>query len=329
MKKIICICILTFIILVFLVFSMALFFTPKPLFKIVNFIPIQSNLTKPNNYLKIDKNTTVKKNITYSDKYSNSKLDIYYPKKLKERLPVVLFVHGGGFFKGKKEMAKYFASTIAYNKYAVISIDYELVPKVTILDQVKQLNEAIEFILENASKYSLDTNNINLSGSSAGGFLALQLVSAYYDKNYANDIQIKPVKNIKFNSLLLYSSVYDLSQFQKFNGNSLTTYLLSKVGWGLTGKRNWKNDKFLGEILNLNNYVGEDFPAIFVTDGNTNTFTKQAKKYVKRLNQNRISVQALFFDDKEKVGHGYQLKMDTLESEQAIEQSLKFLRKWN
>ncbi|KAJ61001.1 alpha/beta hydrolase [Enterococcus faecalis] len=327
--KIICICILTCIILIFSVCIMALSFTPKPLFKFANFIPIQSNLTKPYNYTKIYKNTDVKRNITYSENYSNSTLDIYYPKKLSRKIPVVLFIHGGGFFKGDKEMAKYFGPTISNNQYAFISINYNLVPKVTLFDQLRQINEAIEFIQEKSDEYSLDSSSINLSGSSAGGFLALQLLSAYHDTNYAKELQINPIKNIRFNSLLLYSAVYNLAEFQTMDGNIVTNYLLTKIGWGITGERHWRKDNNLGESLNLNNYISNDFPPIFITDGNTKTFTGQAVNYTERLYQKQIPVQTLFFDSEEKVGHGYQLQMDTPASKQAINKSLEFLHEWN
>lgn len=317
------------IILSILILGITLSFTPKPLFKIASIIPIEDKFTKPDNYSHIENKIKVEKDIIYSENYSNSSLDIYSPKKSNETMPVVLFIHGGGFFKGEKEMAKYFGPTISDNRYAFISINYDLVPNVTAFDQVKQINEAITFIKENADKYSLDINNINLSGSSAGGFLALQLLSAYHDKDYADALKIVPVETITFNSLLLYSAVYDLSEFQTFDGNSFTNYLLSKMGWGLTGEKNWKTDKKLGELLNLNNYVSGDFPPIFITDGNTNTFTEQAEKYATELEQKQVPVQTLFFDSKEKVGHGYQLKMDTPASKQAVKESLEFLNKWD
>lgn len=317
------------IILSILILGITLSFTPTPLFKIADIVPIEANLTKPDNYSSIDRNTRVEKNIIYSQNYSNSSLDIYSPKKSNGKVPAVLFIHGGGFFKGEKEMAKYFGPTISDNQYAFISINYDLVPNVTVFDQVKQINEAIKYIKENADKYSLDINNINLSGSSAGGFLALQLLTAYCDKDYAESLKVTPVGTIKFNSILLYSAVYDLSEFQTFDGNSFTNYLLTKMGWGLTGEKNWKTDKKLGELLNLNNYVSGDFPPIFITDGNTNTFTEQAENYDNELRQKQVSVQTLFFDSKEKVGHGYQLKMDTSASKQAVKESLEFLNKWN
>lgn len=304
-------------------------YTPNPLFTVANLIPIEANLTKLDNYLTIEKSTKVERNIVYSEQYPNSLLDIYSPIHSNDKLPVVLFVHGGGFFKGEKEMAKYFGRTISSNEYAFISINYDLVPNATVFDQVKQINDSIQFITDNADEYSLDIDNINLAGSSAGGFLALQLLSSYHNEIYAKKIKITPVEKIKFNSLLLYSAVYDLSEFQHYDSNFLTSYLLSKIGWGLTGERSWESDSVLGAILNQNNYINKDFPSIFITDGNTNTFTEQATNYSNRLEETGVFVQTLFFNSREEVGHGYQLNMHTSASKKAVKESLNFLERVN
>lgn len=329
LKKILKLSLITVLLFIF-VTAIILYFTPRPLFLFGKMLPIEANLTKPRGYdLTIEKNIQVTKNIQYSTLYSNSTLDIYSPKEVLGNLPLILFIHGGGFFTGEKEMTKFFGPTVSSKEYAFISVNYELVPNVTIFDQVKQVNEALRFIVDNADKYSLDVSRINLSGSSAGGFLALQLVSAYYDKYYTKILDLKLVDNIKINSLLLYSAVYDLSEFQTFKGNNFSKYLLSKIGWGLTGTKNWQQDKKLGQILNLNNHISENFPPVFVTDGNTKTFTKQASEYVCNLKKINVPVQTLFFDLNEKVGHGYQLKMDSHSSEKAVKESVKFLKKWN
>lgn len=306
-----------------------LFFTPKPLFTVVNALPLEAKLTQPEDYSMIEKNVYLEKDISYSTDFPKSSLDIYSPKNVQGEVPVILFVHGGGFFKGEKEMAKYFGPTMTNQQYAFVSVDYDLVPHATIFDQVKQLNEALAFIKENAEQYSLDTTQINLAGSSAGGFLALQLLSAYHDEGYAAKLSIQPVNSIQFSSLLLYSAVYDLSEFQSYDGGILADYLLGKLGWGLTGKKDWRTNQELAQLLNLSHYVSSDFPPIFITDGNTKTFTKQATSYAKEVKKQGITVETLFFDSKKTVGHGYQLNMKTTASQQAVQQSLAFLASTN
>lgn len=72
--------------------------TPKPLFSVIDLFPIEVNLTKPHNYSVIEKKSRATKDIQYSSLYPNSTLDIYSPEGATEKLPTILFVHGGGFF---------------------------------------------------------------------------------------------------------------------------------------------------------------------------------------------------------------------------------------
>ncbi len=306
-----------------------LYFTPKPLFKLIQGLPIEAKLTKPNDYQQIEDRVKTINDLSYSKEYPESTLDLYLPKKINSKIPVIVFVHGGGFFKGDKKMAKYFGPTISNGNYAFISINYHLVPNATIFDQVGQVNQALTFVTKNAEKYQFDPTQINLSGSSAGGFLALQLLSAYHNKEYAKQIAIQPVENLRINSLLLYSAVFDLSEFQTYQGNLATNYLLSKMGWGLTGEKNWKEDHSLGQLLDLRKLISKDFPPIFITDGNTKTFTKQAKQYVGELKKEEVPVASLFFDGQETVGHGYQLNMETKASSQAVEKTIWFLENYH
>lgn len=314
---------------VIFVFLVSLHFTPRPLFILINSFPNKANITAPDNFSSVIGEVNVKKDISYSDKYSNSLLDIYSPTKNKKKLPVILFIHGGGFFKGGKEMARYFGPTISDNQYIFISIDYNLAPDATIFYQLRQINEAIMFIINNSDKYLLDIGQINLSGSSAGGFLALQLLSAYHNKEYAVELGINPHSNINFSSMLLYSAVYDLSVFQAYKSSLPIDFSLNKIGWGLTGEKDWKTNNKIGKLLNLNNYITKDFPPIFITDGNTHTFTEQAYVFVKKLEERNVSNQTLFFEITEKVGHGYQLNMETRFSNIAVEESLIFLEENN
>lgn len=315
------------IISIIIVFLVVLHFTPRPFFMLINSFPNKSNITPPDNFSSVIREIDVKKDISYSDKYSNSLLDIYSPTTNRKNLPVVLFIHGGGFFKGSKEMAQYFGPTISSNQYIFISIDYNLAPDATIFDQLKQINEAIMFIKKNSNKYLLDTGRINLSGSSAGGFLALQLLSVYHNKEYAAELGINPYTNINFTSILLYSAVYDLSVFQSYKSSLPIDFSLTKIGWGLTGEKDWKTNNKIGKLLNLNNYITKNFPPVFITDGNTHTFTEQAYIFKKKIEERGIPNQTLFFDINEKVGHGYQLNMKTKFSKISVEESLTFLEK--
>lgn len=107
------------------------------------------------------------------------KLDIHLPKqKVYDKSPVVVFIHGGAWAQGDKEIKYHYTEgikdTLQENGYTVVAINYRLVSKtVDIEEQLNDCKDAIRWIAEHSLKYNFDTENIGLWGESAGAHLAL------------------------------------------------------------------------------------------------------------------------------------------------------------
>ncbi|MCE3075649.1 alpha/beta hydrolase [Chryseobacterium gwangjuense] len=133
--------------------------------------------------------TIVSENITY--KTNNEKpllLDIYKPKNSSsEKLPVLIYVHGGGWVGGEKTIHAdtYIENTIlklVERNYAVISIEYTLVNETVHFPlPIQDTKDAIRWVRKNAEKYNFDANNIGLFGASAGSHLSM--LAAYTKDN--------------------------------------------------------------------------------------------------------------------------------------------------
>ena len=109
------------------------------------------------------------------------KLDIHLPKqKVYEKSPVVVFIHGGAWAHGDKEIKYHYTEgikdTLQENGYTVVAINYRLVSKtVDIEEQLNDCKDAVRWIVEHADQYNFDTENIGLWGESAGAHLALMI----------------------------------------------------------------------------------------------------------------------------------------------------------
>lgn len=115
-------------------------------------------------------------NIPYGDSYTRLKLlDVYYPEgtSADDRLPIVIDVHGGGWYYGDKELNKNYCLAIAKRGYCVFNISYRLVPDVTMPIQLQDVMQALKWIKNNAAKFPCNPDKILLTGDSAGGQLAL------------------------------------------------------------------------------------------------------------------------------------------------------------
>lgn len=119
-------------------------------------------------------------------------LDCYRPKNNNKKLPLIVYLHGGGFANGKRDDEKIvdFAQQLSHHNYATISISYRLtranlkfdcntsaVDKLEAFNEAsKDISQAINFILEHQDTLNIDTKKIIIAGTSAGAEAILNLV---------------------------------------------------------------------------------------------------------------------------------------------------------
>jgi acetyl esterase/lipase len=123
------------------------------------------------------KGTILHGNIPYNnDTLPKHLLDIYLPANTKGKLPLVIFIHGGGWLVNDKYAdISYMKKTVAdivSSGFALASIDYRFSTQAVFPAQMQDCNRAISFLFDNADKYGLDKNRFALMGFSAGGHLA-------------------------------------------------------------------------------------------------------------------------------------------------------------
>jgi acetyl esterase/lipase len=106
------------------------------------------------------------------------KLDLYLPKlrKTEKPLPVIVFIHGGGWRGGDKaggigNVGRYVAS----GEYAGVSVGYRLTNEAQWPAQIHDCKAAIRWVKAHAAEYGLDASKIAVWGTSAGGHLVSML----------------------------------------------------------------------------------------------------------------------------------------------------------
>ncbi|HET9831321.1 MAG TPA: alpha/beta hydrolase [Vicinamibacterales bacterium] len=127
-------------------------------------------------------------NLTYfsgegADKYRH-RLDLYVPKG-KRDVPVLMFVHGGGFTVGIKDQYAFVGQVFASYGFATAVINYRLSPKATYPGHVQDVARAFAWLRAHASEYGGKTDKIFIAGHSAGATL-IAMVGA--DPAYLHDV---------------------------------------------------------------------------------------------------------------------------------------------
>jgi len=112
-------------------------------------------------------------------------LDIYKQKSQKEKAPVLIFIHGGSWSKGKRSDYLPYLIDYALKGYITATISYRLVKAAKYPAAVEDVKCAIGWIKDHAGEYGIDSNRIALIGGSAGGHLAL--MAGYDNKREMNE----------------------------------------------------------------------------------------------------------------------------------------------
>ncbi len=116
------------------------------------------------------------KNLTYLEADSTKslpekQLNVFAPKGAKD-LPVLIFIHGGSWKSGNKEIYDFLGSRMARKEVVTVIIDYPLAPANQIQSMELAAVQSVIWTRKNIEKYGGDPNQIFISGHSAGGHLA-------------------------------------------------------------------------------------------------------------------------------------------------------------
>jgi len=93
------------------------------------------------------------------------------------RRPVLAFLHGGAWHQLSLDESGYIAPAFVDAGVLVASLDFDLVPNVSLDTQVTQAKRAAEWLLANANSYGGDAERLVLCGHSSGAHLAAMIVT--------------------------------------------------------------------------------------------------------------------------------------------------------
>jgi acetyl esterase/lipase len=92
-----------------------------------------------------------------------------------EPMPVVMYIHGGGWRGGERAHGLPFALAFARGGYFACTVSYRLSDQATFPAQIHDVKAAVRFLRANAGKLAIDPHRIGVWGHSAGGHLSALL----------------------------------------------------------------------------------------------------------------------------------------------------------
>src|SRR5262249_18495439 len=114
----------------------------------------------------------VKQGIPYADPaHKRQVLDVYSPKSAKN-LPVVLWIHGGGWQAGDKKDVHVKPQAFNDKGFVFVSTNYRLLPDVDMGTIIRDVAKAIGWVHGHIAGHGGDPKRLFIMGHSAGAQLA-------------------------------------------------------------------------------------------------------------------------------------------------------------
>jgi arylformamidase len=137
-------------------------------------------------------------------------LDIY--PTAQAAAPTLVYYHGGYWRGSSKEDNCNFAPTFVTRGVNVVVVEYDLCPKVTVTDIVREARAAIAWVYRHIERYNGASSRLYISGHSAGGHLAAMIL--------AHDWEREGLPRNVIKGAVLTSGVYDLEMVMQIAANA-------------------------------------------------------------------------------------------------------------
>lgn len=225
------------------------------------------------------------RNISYGDvtvgkglKYAGGKhdsFDIY--RAPGNNQPVLINFHGGVLAGRNRRSRKAFCIDLAKEGLCVINVGYSHHARLGVEKAIENVYKIIDFVFNNATALSLDTNNVLIAGDEMGAYFAGRVV----DKAIKNNVKIK--------GFIGLSGLYDLLRHTKENNKFSTQFELMKKFFNVNLRVVNQAQKQHLKELSITYQVTEDYPPTFIAHSEHDEFTpEQGNAIAKALTNHGI-----------------------------------------
>jgi acetyl esterase/lipase len=159
------------------------------------------------------------------------RLDVFVAEGNRAKLPVLLFVHGGGFVGGNKSNpGSPFYDNVgrwaARNGMVGVTITYRLAPEHRWPSGSDDVSRAVQWVRDNIGAHGGDPQQIYVMGQSAGAVH----VAGYIAREYADRFEWQPAGAILVSGLYDTQSMEKNPLFEAYFGHDVDAAQLSFIG---------------------------------------------------------------------------------------------------
>ena len=256
------------------------------------------------------------RNISYGSYGDWNLLDVYRPKnKTGEKLPLIVSIHGGGYFYGDKELYRFYCMHLAEYGFAVINYNYRLSPENKFPAPLEDALAVFNWISTNSDRYGLDKDNVFMVGDSAGAQLVSQFACICSNKAYADIFGFNLPDDVKLKGVSLACGMYNIRRRSDGNNDLMLDYLGTF-------------DLLKDPRTEVHEYITSDYPPAFVFSAENDFLVTECEPFAEFLGQKGIKAKAKIYGKKEdvEVGHVFHVNLKLPVGEEANRDQTDFFK---
>lgn len=209
-----------------------------------------------------------------------------YRPSAERGVPLVVYLHGGGWVVGDLDTHDHICRTIARNAgMAVLSVDYRLAPEHKFPAALDDAQSATEWAFKNADSLGVDPGRMAIAGDSAGGNLAAVVAQR----------RVVPLKY----QVLIYPAVDMSMKLPSIEANAEGPTLTKKMmQWFIDHYLRHEGDKLdvaASPILASDEVLSSVPPALVITS-EFDPLCDDGEEYGKRLAKNGVNASVVRFN---------------------------------
>lgn len=213
-------------------------------------------------------------------------IQIVKPKDSEEALPVLVYIHGGGWILGNFFTHERLVRELAVGgNVAVAFVNYTPSPEAKFPQAIDEAYAAVKWIKNNGESLGLNTDKIGIAGDSVGGNMAIAVTLLAKQRNGPKiDFQLLfyPVTDDNFNT----------SSYQQFANGHFLTLNAMKWFWDVYTPDKKQRSEITATPLNATLEELEGLPEAMVITAENDVLRDEGEAYAKKLNAAGVRVTA-------------------------------------
>ena len=196
-------------------------------------------------------------NVTYHKANNReNKVDLYLTRGVDGPVPVLMYIHGGGWRGGSKESSVLRLLPWLEKGWAVVNVQYRLAEVSLAPAAVEDCLCALRWVIRNAEEYDIDPDRIVVTGNSAGGHLAL--TTGMVPASAGLDRECPGNEDLSVAAIINWYGITDVGDL--LHGPNMKTYAVTWMG-------SMPNRFEIAERVSPLTYVRDGLPPILTIHG--------------------------------------------------------------